>query len=312
MALNDLFAAAVRNASGKASDLLRKPVLISVKGVQQGAWDKVSGSLKGFTLALPVSYTNDVSGTGVTLLDARQAALIAELMFENDPKKLPDELTELQMTAAGEALGQIIGAMAEGLGKAAQCRLQAATGEPTQVSSDGQAAARAAIKEAQVAVVDCTMKIGDHEESNVVHVLPGSLAAALLAERPAGGAAPEISLGAPQVAGPGGTQRVQPVAFGTVSAPPGAEAASAGNLDLLLDVPLEMTVELGRSTRRVRDVLALGPGSVVELTKLAGEPVDLLVNGKPIAKGEVVVIDENFAVRIIEILAREERLTGGL
>jgi len=87
---------------------------------------------------------------------------------------------------------------------------------------------------------------------------------------------------------------------------------SVGNLDLLLDVPLEITVELGRANRRVRDVLNLGPGSIVELSKLAGEPVDLLVNGKPIAKGEVVVIDENFAVRIIEILAREDRLSGGI
>ena len=107
----------------------------------------------------------------------------------------------------------------------------------------------------------------------------------------------------------GSWQRVQ---FGTVQAPPATDAPGAANLDLLLDVPLEITVELGRANRKVRDVLALGPGSIVELNKLAGEPVDMLVNGKLIAKGEVVVIDENFAVRIIEILSREERLSGGL
>jgi len=80
------------------------------------------------------------------------------------------------------------------------------------------------------------------------------------------------------------------------------------NLDLILDVPLQLTVELGRARRQVRDILNLGPGSVIELNKLAGENVDVLVNGKLIARGEVVVIDENFGVRITEIVSRAERV----
>ncbi len=80
------------------------------------------------------------------------------------------------------------------------------------------------------------------------------------------------------------------------------------NLGLLLDIPLEVRVELGRSKLRIQDVLELGNGSVVELDRLAGEPVDLLVNGKLFAKGEVVVIDENFGIRITEIVNITERL----
>jgi flagellar motor switch protein FliN len=79
------------------------------------------------------------------------------------------------------------------------------------------------------------------------------------------------------------------------------------NIDLLLDVALQVTVELGRTRRQIRDVLALGPGSVLELDKLAGEQVDVLVNGKPIARGEVVVIDENYGVRITDIISPMER-----
>jgi flagellar motor switch protein FliN/FliY len=131
-------------------------------------------------------------------------------------------------------------------------------------------------------------------------------------EKVGGTTGPDLTLGAAQPAGPGGGQRVQAVQFGTFGGGGSSDAPSQGNLDLLLDVPLDITAELGRTTRRVRDVLAMGPGSIVELDKMAGEPVDLLVNGKPIAKGEVVVIDENFAVRIIEIMARDERLAGGL
>jgi flagellar motor switch protein FliN len=80
------------------------------------------------------------------------------------------------------------------------------------------------------------------------------------------------------------------------------------NIDLLMDVNLQVTVELGRTRRQIRDVLSLGPGSVLELDKLAGEQVDVLVNGKLIAKGEVVVIDENYGVRITDIISPVERV----
>lgn len=78
-------------------------------------------------------------------------------------------------------------------------------------------------------------------------------------------------------------------------------------LDLIMDVPLRVTVELGRTRMQIRDVLDLGKGSVVELDKLVGEPVDMLVNGKLIAKGEVVVIDENFGIRVTDIVSPIER-----
>lgn len=75
-----------------------------------------------------------------------------------------------------------------------------------------------------------------------------------------------------------------------------------------MDVPLQVTVELGRTQRLIRDILELSPGSIIELDKLAGEPVDILVNGKQIAKGEVVVIDESFGVRITDIADPSKRL----
>jgi len=80
------------------------------------------------------------------------------------------------------------------------------------------------------------------------------------------------------------------------------------NIDLLLDVPLQVTVELGRTRMRIRDVLSLGLGAVIELDRSAGEPVDLYVNDRLFARGEVVVIEENFGVRITEILSPEQRL----
>jgi len=85
-------------------------------------------------------------------------------------------------------------------------------------------------------------------------------------------------------------------------------ATEQGNIGLIMDVNMEMTVELGRTKKSIKDILGFGEGTIIELEKLAGEPVDILVNHKPIAKGEVVVIDENFGVRVTEILSPMERV----
>ena len=86
------------------------------------------------------------------------------------------------------------------------------------------------------------------------------------------------------------------------AAAPVAADPAALDLERLYDVPVELAVEIGRTRMTIREALALGPGSIVTLQRLAGEPVDLLVNGKPIARGEVVVIDEEFGLRVTDVL----------
>ncbi len=122
-------------------------------------------------------------------------------------------------------------------------------------------------------------------------------------------ATPSASAGPADVASGAGTP--------PAAAPRGADFQTFGageqvqvphNIELILDVPLGLTVELGRTEKAIREILALGPGSVLELDRLAGESVDVMVNGKLIAKGEVVVVDENFGVRITEIVSRAERV----
>ncbi|WP_019119127.1 flagellar motor switch phosphatase FliY [Brevibacillus massiliensis] len=89
---------------------------------------------------------------------------------------------------------------------------------------------------------------------------------------------------------------------------PGPAAMTDDNLGLLLDIPLKVTVELGRTKKLIKEILELSSGSIIELDKLAGEPVDILVNNKLIAKGEVVVIDENFGVRVTDIVSQWDRV----
>ena len=100
---------------------------------------------------------------------------------------------------------------------------------------------------------------------------------------------------------------VQPVQFANLQS--SGATADQGNIGLLMDVFMEMTVELGRTKKLIREILGIGEGTIIELDKLAGEPVDILVNHKLIAKGEVVVIDENFGVRVTEIVSPMERMS---
>ncbi len=99
---------------------------------------------------------------------------------------------------------------------------------------------------------------------------------------------------------------VQQVAFSNLT--PSEPPMDNGNMGMLMDVYMELTVELGRTHRLIKDILSIGEGTIIELDKLAGEPVDILVNHKLIAKGEVVVIDENFGVRVTEIVSSIDRL----
>jgi flagellar motor switch protein FliN len=87
-----------------------------------------------------------------------------------------------------------------------------------------------------------------------------------------------------------------------------ATGASSQNIDMLLDVDLDVSIELGSSMLSIKRILELAPGSIVELDRMAGEPVDLLVNNKVVAKGEVVVIDENFGIRIVSLVSPQERI----
>jgi len=101
---------------------------------------------------------------------------------------------------------------------------------------------------------------------------------------------------------------VQPAQFAPLQ--PGPQLTQPDNLSLILDVPLQISVELGRAKKTIKEILDMGPGSVIELDRLAGESVDMIVNGKLIAKCEVVVINETFGIRITDIVHPMERMNS--
>ncbi|MBI5815307.1 MAG: flagellar motor switch protein FliN [Nitrospinae bacterium] len=121
-----------------------------------------------------------------------------------------------------------------------------------------------------------------------------------------GGKPAEAAAAAPAHA-PAAVEEEEAPAVAVKHAPAG-RVATPGEMDRILDIPLQITVELGRNKMLINDLLQLGQGSVIELTKLVGESLDVMVNDKPIAKGEVVVVNEKFGIRLTEILSPTERI----
>ena len=107
-----------------------------------------------------------------------------------------------------------------------------------------------------------------------------------------------------------GLSKVAEAAGGVAAAAYGASVVpkKLGTLDLIMDVTLQVTVEVGRARMTIQDLLQLGQGSVVELEKLAGEPLDIYVNGKSVARGEAVIVNEKFGVRLTDIISQEDRI----
>jgi flagellar motor switch protein FliN/FliY len=156
----------------------------------------------------------------------------------------------------------------------------------------GSDSAPAAVaEEGNPAPVDKQDASEENAEADVLKMLDD------LPEEDSGASADDIDFGSAEVSRAEFQQLSQPVADGTQR-----------NIDLLMDVDLPVSIELGRAKMSIADILSLGPGSVVELNKLAGEPVDLLVNHKIVARGEVVVVDENFGLRVTQLMTPEERL----
>lgn len=118
----------------------------------------------------------------------------------------------------------------------------------------------------------------------------------------------EMAGGEPAGAAPESSRSVQAKSFDTIEATEQAPGTQPRNLEIILDIPLEVTAELGKARIMVQEFLRLGLGSIVELQKLAGEPVEVMVNGTLVARGEVVVVNEKFGVRLTDIISQAERI----
>ena len=298
-------------------------------------------------IQVKVEYTAGFSGVNLFMIETRDAAVIANLMLGGDGTEEVKELTDIHLSAVQEAMNQMMGTSATSMSTLFHKKVDISPPELATVQTEDEEPAfdgedifvKIAFQLKIGDLIDSTIMqllpvqfavelIGPllnppeaekAQESTKQESMPkqaGKSSSGYQSEQQAA-ASLEASMplpepeAEPKQLGRNQTGTVNPAvqkaafsSFEPVSLP----AKEQRNLDMLLDIPLKVTVELGRTRRSVKEILELSSGSIIELDKLAGEPVDILVNDKLVAKGEVVVIEENFGVRVTDILSQSERL----
>ncbi|WP_062110408.1 flagellar motor switch phosphatase FliY [Bacillus niameyensis] len=293
-------------------------------------------------VAIKVNYTEGFSGVNILVIRQTDAAIIADLMLGSDGLSPNEELDEIHLSAVQEAMNQMMGSAATSMSSIFNKRVDISPPSIDLLNTAEGTGVEQLPDQKLLVKVAFRLKIGTLVDSEIMQLLPVEFATNLvedlisnnhtevveqkpmMAEQQLINESPPVrenvhvplpheeirSHQAPVERAKEKTQQnpnVQTASFMDFDETTPVQAGTK-NLNMLLDIPLQVTVELGKTSRSVKDILELGSGSVIELDKLAGEPVDILVNSRLIAKGEVVVIDENFGVRVTDIVSKSDRL----
>lgn len=320
------------NSATALSTLLQQKVEITTPIVSEVTIDALRERYPTPHVALRVGYTEGLKGENVLVLTREDAAIISDLMLGGTGIGVdPEGLDEIRLSAVQEAMNQMMGAAATSLSTVFSKKIDISPPlvEVFDATKNQTIIDRLELWETMV-LIEFNLKVGTLIDSKIVQIAPVQFGKQLVNElmaatspapvAPAPAAAPVApKQESPKAPAPAAQQPVRPAAksvpevavsqaeFMPLHAPATNDSIPA-NLGLLYDVPLNVTVELGRTKRSVREVLELSQGSIIELDKLAGEPVDIYVNQQRIARGEVVVIEENFGVRVTEIIQPHERI----
>ncbi len=283
------------------SGYLGKNIIIGNALVEVKSADQVRAEFPKQYVQITVNFSGGVNGRNVILLSMNDAGVISSLMMGDDSGAPPATLTEAHQSTLQEFVSQMMSTIAT--------QLSNKIGKGVNTTAPDLKVVQGNIEvpgTPDVVKVTYNLTIQNLINSKMYQLMNIELAG----EIARGAYVPQMQQPEyrPEPAQPRTTSQVgiSPVRFPPLGE--GMQSVPTGNINLLLDVPMTLTVELGRTRQLVKDILGLGEGSIIELDKLAGEPVDLLVNGKLIARGEVVVIDENFGVRVTDIVSPAERI----
>ncbi|MDF2557334.1 MAG: flagellar motor switch protein [Bacillales bacterium] len=341
-ALGEIGNISLGSSTTALSTLLNQRVEITTPTLSAIEKKKLEENLLGMSVAVHVDYTKGIQGKNLLVIKESDAKIIANLMMGGDGTDLDAELTEFHLSAVQEAMNQMMGSAATSMSTIFNQKVDIS---PPRIDVLGNPPNRVSDLSEEILIeVSFRLKVGNLIDSDMIQYLPLSFAQNMakkilypeqvsvtsqVKEVPVASPVKEAPTVISNHTSPMQTQptlrvesqansqfktqatestNAQKVEF-TNFTDHQASSAQESNIDLLYDIPLSITVELGRTQMPIRKILELGPGAVVQLDKLAGEPVDILANQKLIARGEVVVIEENFGVRIVDIISPIDRLT---
>lgn len=327
--------------------LLNNKVNITTPKVSVVTWEELSKTYEIPYVAVQVHYKEGLQGSNLLIMKEDDVRIITDLMMGGTGINNSEPINDLHLSAIGEAMNQMIGSSATSLSTMFNKRIDISPPQAFVLYFQNFEEVDQFSPNEKVVKIAFRMEIGDVIDSEIMQLIPIDFAKDLvgnlmnsikvedepvLVEKPAATKV-QAEAAKSQNSQPKQPSKqnilnnryderqesrpvkreehkvvdVQPVQYQTFESE--QWSAEKESIELIMDVPLEITVELGRTKKLIKDILEFGPGTILELDKLAGEPVDILVNGKYIAKGEVVVIDESFGVRITDIVSASKRLS---
>ncbi len=335
-------------AATTLSMLLKRKVSITTPHVTVTTRQEIQNEYPLPYVIAEVQYTQGLDGSNLLTVKAEDACIIADLMMGKDPIEKRVELDELDLSAVGEAMNQMMGSATTSLSSMFNQRIDIAP-PIMNVIDLGKENLALPTDYTQLVQIKFKMEIEDMLKSEIMQIIPMEAVTTMIKvlernvedlttdeaipevndvpspntqptadrkEEPGSGPAdsePVIAWSdmsnmnsSSPIVGSGDSHTIQPAQFSILQESNMGETHQ--NISLIMDVPLDVSVELGKTRKTIKEILELQQGSIIQLNKMAGEPVDLLVNGKLIAKGEVVVIDESYGIRITTIISPLDRV----
>ncbi|MGI6225614.1 MAG: flagellar motor switch phosphatase FliY [Peptococcales bacterium] len=328
-ALGEVANISMGTAATTLSTLLGKKVEITTPKVELTSREKLKEDYPKPYVVINVKYTSGVKGHNILIMNINDALVISDLMMGGTGENPSNELSELHLSAISEAMNQMMGSASTSMATVLDRRINISPPLLDVIDLQNQDIGLEEEGSEPIVKIAFKMTIQGLLDSELMQLIPYNFAKSMLEELfknynsqtenliptqeymeppveeyPNFSPNEDIPIEKEVAKEPSVT--VKTVNFDQLS--PQAPVKMPENLDLILDVPLQVSVELGRTNKTIKEILDFSTGSIIELNKLAGEPVDMLVNGKLFAKGEVVVIEENFGVRITDIISPLERV----
>ncbi len=302
-------------AKSVLSTVLNRTISFSVETSSKADGAQVASKVDGELLAVNAPMTGGIEGPLIAVFTKKDVAVLSDLMMLGDGTAA---YTDDHKDAISELVNQILGAFTAGINE--RLSESASVGNIT-VDEFSLAQPGIDMESSQMGIL--RMSVEGIEDSYMALLCSTEVAKALCSAAPgAGQDSDEDLMSEDSGSGIGLSEDEMNDLAGVVSNVPASSdsfsesslSVSDGlpgpkeNVDMLLDVDLDVSIELGTANLSIKRILDLAPGAVVELDRMAGEPVDLVVNGKVVARGEVVVVDENFGIRIVSLVSAEDRI----
>ncbi len=334
------------SAATTLSMLLGNKVEITTPQIKEYASIQDVFNVQEDIVTVEINYKYGLDGATIFALKTDDTAVIADLMMGGDGKVENIDIGELQLSAVGEAMNQMTGSASTTMNSMLNVNIDITPPIVKLQKNGDKLELENKMEKESIVAVTFELKVGDLIDSKLIQLLPLSsakdqiyklldsmgqdgfpdnnppmpeTATAQQQMHSQGMATPPDMMGGMQGVPPQGMGTtgahgigqpitVQPVEFSSFDSMQNLSGEINKNLNIVMDIKLRLTVELGRTELPIKKVLELTRGSIVELDKVAGEPVELYANGKLIAKGEVVVIEDNFGLRITNIVSPNDRL----